>query len=251
MTLLNAQMKPKHSSYGSFDISTEVGRSHDQRRIKCLIALQLCILALVIVMLSAFFFVAYPRLKEKLHQETPDDVAIHKRNIVTLYALDPIGHSFCFRDGGYGETITNRSIYNRCSNLEYEHYNNGSFTVGIEGGSAGVVVDLGSSETLQKKYKYQETVGNGQGFASIHRRNSTLLIAKHNAYDQQYQVMAEESAALFAQARSSASATVNLGHLYAVRVNDGVKPNTEYVVKMVVIGYRPHESVTFRWELMK
>lgn len=252
MQSLNGDIKKATSiKYGSFDIDTAVEKPTDRRRMKSLIGLQLLIIGLIIVMLCAFFLVAYPRLKEKTkHRVDPDDeIAISKENIATLYAFDPIGHSFCFRDGGFGEVMKNQTIFNRCSDLEYEHYRNASFTVGVEGGVTGVIVDLGTSESLQKKYRYQEVVGNGQGFASIHRRDSTLFIAQDNPYDHHYQIM-DESAALFQPAQIVVSAPIYLGHLYAVRLVDTTKVNSERVIKMVVVGYRPHESVTFRWQLL-
>lgn len=251
MHSLNGEKKSSSIKYGSFDIETTVGKATEQRRMKPLIGLQLLIIVLIVVMLCAFFLVAYPRLKEKTkHRVDPDDqIAISRGNIATLYAFDPIGHSFCFRDGGFGEVMKNRTIFNRCSDLDYEHYNNASFTVGVEGGVVGVIVDLGTSEDLKNKYHYQELVGNGRGFASIHRRHSTLLIAQGNPYDYQYQIM-DESSALFQPGQIVANAPIHLGHLYAIRLIDTTKTDSERLIKMVVIDYKAHESVTFRWELL-
>src|SRR5690606_12102594 len=135
-----------------------------------------------------------------------------------LYAMDPIASTLSFEDGIYGSDITDWSVYNRDSEIDFNEYYAGNFSVGMQGDQVGRIIDLGTTEDLQKKYKYRETVSNGQGYASIHRQGQTLLIIKEGAtaYDKAYQRM-EESDELFRQGKSLASASVKLGHIYVLR----------------------------------
>jgi hypothetical protein len=41
-----------------------------------------------------------------------------------------------------------------------------------------------------------------------------------------------------------------LGHIYLVRIADTKDKSFQHVVKLMVISYRPEESVTLRWELL-
>jgi len=60
----------------------------------------------------------------------------------------------------------------------------------------------------------------------------------------------DESAALFRQGRSSVNVAVKFGHVYALRLVDRYESTFERVIKMLVIAYRPNESVTIRWEML-
>jgi len=98
--------------------------------------------------------------------------------ITTLYANDPIAHSLCFTDGKEGGVFQDGEPRNRCSHIEFDAYKMGSLSVGIEGGELGRIIDLGSDDDLSKQYGYQQTVGKGQGFASIEFRDGKLVIMK-------------------------------------------------------------------------
>src|SRR5262249_17490165 len=159
---------------------------------------------------------------------------------------------FSFADGQYGLTISGRSVVNRGSDIDFNSYTPGGFSVGIEGGRVGTIVDLGSAADLQKKYDYQETVGNGQGFASIHRQGGKIQIRKD---DNTFQPI-KEAGELFREGKKkTAGAAVKLGHIYLVRLTDDqrareLQPNKafERFVKLLVISYKEDESVTIRWE---
>jgi len=60
----------------------------------------------------------------------------------------------------------------------------------------------------------------------------------------------QEAAKLFSDPRVSANAPIQLGHIYLVRTLDQRDKNFQQIVKLMVIGYRPEESVTVRWELL-
>lgn len=169
-----------------------------------------------------------------------------KGGVITLYALDPLAQSFCFRDAGAGLTFQQHEVRNRCSDINFSNYYAEHFAVGIEGGRVGAIVDLGSSDDLKKKYGYEETVGKGQGFASLHLEDDKVVILK----DRRARAMQElqESTQLFAPPASGAKAAVKVGHIYVARIVDRHDSNFQLLIKLLVIGYVPGESVTFRWQ---
>lgn len=169
-----------------------------------------------------------------------------KGGVITLYALDPLTQSFCFRDAGDGHTFYQHEVRNRCSDINFSNYYAEHFAVGIEGSRVGAIVDLGTADDLKKEYGYEETGGNGQGFASLHLENGRVVILK----DRRSQVMQElqESTQLFATPTSVAKAPVKMGHVYLARITDPNESSFQVLVKLLVISYGPGESVTFRWQ---
>lgn len=169
-----------------------------------------------------------------------------KGGVITLYALDPLTQSFCFRDAGAGLTFQQHEVRNRCSDINFNSYSAEHFAVGIEGGRLGAIVDLGTAEDLRKEYGYEETVGSGQGFASVHLENGKVVILK----DRRARVMQDlqESTRLFGPPASAATAPVKVGHVYLARITDRSDSSFQVLVKLLVIGYVPGESVTFRWQ---
>ena len=169
--------------------------------------------------------------------------------IVTMFALDPLTQSVCFRDGGPGAVFQTGQTKNRCSDLNFNSYSANSFTVGIEGGKDGVIIDLGTAEQLKAKYRFQETIGKGQGFASIDVKNGKALILKDYKTGELQQL--GESAQLFVSPSDKvASAPVKLGHIYLLRVTDPRDKGFEMFAKVLVVAHVPNESVTVRWVLL-
>ena len=168
--------------------------------------------------------------------------------IVTLYALDPLARAFCFADGKDGSIFQNNEVRNRCSDIDFNNYNAGSLTVGIEGGRVGRIIDLGNAVELKQRYGYEETVGQGQGFASLRLEDGRIVILR----DHRSQAVQElrESALLFQEGVSGASAPIRLGNIYLVRLTDRHDRAFQRIIKLVVIGYRPNESVTIRWHVL-
>ncbi|UJR11669.1 hypothetical protein I4U23_015850 [Adineta vaga] len=252
MTLMANTKQEKILNYGSFQHSAVVEQVRAKNTMKCLIVLQICTTLLTLSMIGIFYFVAYPVYhKEKHHPFTTITPIVSTQNgsLSVLYALDPIGHSFCFRDGLYGEQIISWTVYNRCSDLDFNGYYKGNFTTAIEGGRLGTIIDLGTPDELQRKYKYSETVGKGQGYASIRRENKTLFILKSSGSVRTFQSM-DESRALFHEPKSSATIPIKLEHIYALRIVDRYDMTFERVVKMFVVAYEPNVSVTIRWEVL-
>lgn len=172
-----------------------------------------------------------------------------KSNIITLFARDPLSQSFCFKDGGFGSIFQEGQVRNRCSDLNFNSYSHNGFSVGVEGGREGVIIDLGTPNELQKKYGYSETVGNGQGFASLTVKNSKVLILK-DYRAKQLQELYDSDLLFRSQDKSFSSTAVKLGHVYLLRLIDKYDKSFELLVKILVIAYIPDESVTIRWHVL-
>lgn len=182
---------------------------------------------------------------------SPASIQLEARtDISTLFALDPLTQSLCFRDGGPGGVFQEGQTRNRCSDLNFNSYAANSFSVGVEGGRRGVIIDLGTAQNLKAKYGYSETVGDSQGFASLDVQNGKVMILKDYKAGTLQEI--EQSAAdLFSvPARSSASIPVKLGHIYLMRITDAHDKSYEMLAKMLVIAHVPNESVTVRWSLL-
>ena len=59
-----------------------------------------------------------------------------------------------------------------------------------------------------------------------------------------------QEAARLAEVKSSATAPIQLGHIYLLRVADSRDKASQQIFKLMVIAYRPEEAVTVRWELL-
>jgi hypothetical protein len=169
-------------------------------------------------------------------------------NITTLYSNDPIAHSLCFADGREGGVMQNGGVFNRCSHIEFDSYKTGNLSVAIEGGEAGRILDLGTADDLAKQYGYEETVGKGQGFASIEFRDGKIQILK-DRYKAPRQELSQ-AAQLFENNQSASSVEAKAGHIYLARITDRNNKDFHILVKLLVLAVRPGESVTFRWELL-
>lgn len=172
--------------------------------------------------------------------------------IATLYARDPITRTLCFDDGQAGHVFQEGEVRNRCSHLDFNAYAAGGFSVGVQGGNVGRIVDLGTADELQRRYGYSETVGKGQGFASLGARGGKVFVLKGGHRDGAAQEVSE-AAALFGPGRPGEvmqSAPVKAGHIYLVRLTDRHEPSFELTVKLLVLAHAPGESVTLRWQTL-
>lgn len=167
--------------------------------------------------------------------------------VVTLYARDPLARTFSFADGKDGHIFQNNEVRNRSSDIDFDNYNAGNFTVGVEGGRIGRIIDLGNTTELRQRYGYEETVGNGQGFASL-RIERRVVILK----DRRSQTVQElrESTSLFQEGVAGANTAIRLGNIYLVRLTDRHDKAFQRIVKLMVIAYTPNESVTIRWHVL-
>ncbi len=168
--------------------------------------------------------------------------------VVTLYALDPLARTLCFADGRDGHVFQENEVRNRCSDLDFGSYREGHFSVGVEGARLGAIVNLGTADELRQRYGYPETVGNGQGFASLRAESGRVLVLKGVRPHAEQEL--KESALLFGEGAGAASASVKLGNIYLVRLTDRRDRAFERVVKLKVIAHTPNESVTIRWQAL-
>jgi hypothetical protein len=168
----------------------------------------------------------------------------------TLYAYDPIAHTLSLNKGNYGGIIEYYGVYNQGCDIDFNAYQTGNFTVGIEGGRVGRIMDIGSAASLQQYYGYPETVGSGQGYASIYRKNNQVYILK-SYYTNPITVQPIiGSSMLFNQGIVEAGAIIQLGHIYLIRITDINDKSFELVAKLLVIAFTPNVSVTIRWALL-
>jgi hypothetical protein len=164
--------------------------------------------------------------------------------IFTMYSIDPLARTLCFSDGKEGMAFTNNTWVNRCSDLSFAGSN---LVTGIETDRPGAIVDLGTADELRNQNGFEDAQGGGTGFASIHLRGDKIMVLKQDFGKQEFQPL-QEASKLFTEAGSSVAAPIKLGHIYLVRTADKKDKSTLQLVKLMVIAFRPEESVTLRWE---
>jgi len=170
--------------------------------------------------------------------------------IGTLYRSDPIQDTFSFTFGTHGHQIENNVVTNVNSDMDYSNYDSGYLTVGIEGGRLGRIVDLGSQSALSAEYGYSETVGQGQGYASIQFASNTseqLIIATSTQFVMQNLT---ETSDLYSTPTSSYSSYPYVDHIYLIRITDTYDLNFEKVVKMLILAVN-YDYVVFRYDVLR
>jgi hypothetical protein len=183
-------------------------------------------------------------------QTTPDEKQAaqpRKRGgIFTMYALDPLARTLCFSDGKEGMEFAGTTWRNRCSDLSFAGSN---FISGIEADRLAAIVDLGTPEELRSRNGFEDAQGGGTGYASIHLQGDKIMVLKQDLGKQEFQPLPEASK-LFTELGSSVAAPIKLGHIYLVRTAGKKERSAQQIVKLMVIAFRPDESVTLRWELL-
>ena len=148
-----------------------------------------------------------------------------------------------------GSIFQENEVRNRCSDINFNGYNADSFTVGVEGARQGVIIDLGTSDDLQKKYGYSDGVGKVQGFASLRLTNGKFYVLK-DLRARTSQELSEGGSLLQNPTSETQTAPVRLGHVYLMKLTDSYEKDFALVVKLVVVASVPNESVTFRWQVL-
>jgi len=164
-----------------------------------------------------------------------------------MYVHDPLARTMCFSDGKEGFGFVDNDWRNRCSDLGYILASGGSLVSGVEVNRVAAIVDLGTPDELRQRYGFEEAPGGATGFASLHLAGNKLMILKQDLGKPEYQRL-QESAKLFTELAPSATAPIKLGHIYLVRIADKNDTSFQQLVKLMVIAFRPEESVTLRWE---
>lgn len=173
--------------------------------------------------------------------------------MLPLYARDPLAQSFCFRDGGFGSIFQQNEVRNRCSDINFNGFRRKNesdiFKIAVEGARQGVIFDFGTSDELQKKYGFEETVGRGQGFASLQVRDGKVYILQ-DRHARTTQEMSEPEFLFQKPSSETETVSVKLGHNYFMRLTDRGEKGFELIVKLLVIAHVPNESVTIRWQVL-
>jgi hypothetical protein len=167
--------------------------------------------------------------------------------IFTMYVHDPLSRTMCFSDGKEGFGFVDNDWRNRCSDLGYILASGGSLVSGVEVNRVAAIVDLGTPDELRQRYGFEEAAGGATGFASLHLAGNKLMILKQDLGKPEYQRL-QEGPKLFTELAPSANAPIKLGHIYLVRIADKNDTSFQQLVKLMVIAFRPEESVTLRWE---
>ena len=167
--------------------------------------------------------------------------------IFTLYLVDPLARTLCFSDGKEGMAISNTDWGNRCSDLSFNLGSGGSLVSGLENDRLAAIVDLGTADELRSRYGFEDANGGGTGYASLHLQGDKIMVLKQDLSRQEFQPLGEASK-LFTDLGPQAMAPIKLGHIYLVRIADKKDKSTLHLVKLMVIGFRPEEAVTLRWE---
>jgi len=209
-------------------------------------------LLISIVLLLAGF--GGPQLLRAQTPTTPDDKSASqpkkRTGIFTLYAVDPLARTLCFTDGKEGMAFVSNKWENRCSDLSYTLAGGGSLVAGIELNRTAAIVDLGTANDLRGRYNFEDAENGGVGFASLRLEGDkvTVLQDDNGKFKASWQTLQEGSK--LSDVKSSANAPIQLGHIYLVRIVDTKDKSFQLTVKLMVIGYRPEEAVTVRWELL-
>lgn len=155
---------------------------------------------------------------------------------VRLNAKDPFRHSWDFLRQNYGGVIQENEVKNGGQHIAYDSYYAGEFSVGIQGGEKGVIVDLGSDEELAKTLGVTQTVGGGQGFAHLSMETGRFGYAPADA------------ALAWAPAAPGSlldHLPVVQHHVYLLRIVDGTS-GLDMVVKLLVVQHET-DAVEFEW----
>jgi hypothetical protein len=167
---------------------------------------------------------------------------------VTLYQHDFLRRSISLATGEYGLAIEDYQVKNLDSELDFGGYYPNLLLAGVQGGQVGRLIDLGTGDELAQRYGYQETVGGGQGFASIHFEGQQLVILQDYA-TQTFQPFTD-GARLYHAAPPALSQpiAVEVGHIYLVDIRDKNDPTFRRFAKLIVTAHTDDEQVTIAWE---
>lgn len=182
----------------------------------------------------------------------PDEKRAQPRKrggIFTIYAVDPLARTLCFEDGREGMAFVGTDWGNRCSDLSFNLAAGGSLVSGIEVDRMAAIVDLGTPDDLRDRYGYEDAKGGGTGFASLHLQGDKIMVLKQDLSKQEFQPL-REGTKLLTDVAPFFSAPIKLGHIYLVRIANKKDNSTQQIVKLMVIAFRPDESVTLRWEAL-
>lgn len=159
----------------------------------------------------------------------------------TLYAgtVDKPHSTMSFTRKAYGYVLQDGELRNAGSDIDFCGYNPDSFTVGIEGGREGVIVDAGTIAEVAKSNSLVDP---------------KVAFDQHNAFWQISIQNTKEVRWLNTPSlppKSGAFAPVKQGHVYLIRIIDRSDPKIQVLAKLLVLQYQPGKAVTFRWGMLR
>ena len=164
-------------------------------------------------------------------------------SLITLYANDPVADAFSVDDGEYGSTMRPDGMYNRDSDITFDSYRSGYLSFAMQGRDEAHVINLGTSSELASRYGYDETVGGGQGFASIAFRDGEITIFKERY--KSYQPLREAETLINNFNSDENEIRPEIGHIYLARI---VEDGESVFVKIFVVAMDPQSWIVLRWE---
>lgn len=167
--------------------------------------------------------------------------------LVTLFRYDPLRSSISLTTGEEGRVFVDDYARQRGGDLDFGNFNADALTIGLESGRRGVLVDLGSTSDLARRFGYVEPTSGGQGYASIHYVGGRLMITR--AVEGTFQPI-PEGPSLLTGPTEAATARAAVGHVYLLRLVDAREPAFERIAKLLVVAHTPNESVTLRYDLL-
>ena len=170
----------------------------------------------------------------------------------TLRTTDIFWSGIDLIDGSQGGTIQDREVKNAGKHIELGNYNEDAFSVGIQGGERGAIIDLGHWRDLAQQENYPETVGGGQGFASIHFRDGEMVILDRRNPNTYRRFERGNYFVDNVPVGVAKHAPARLGHIYLVRVIDQHDPQFELIAKILVVGgSRSGKQATIIWQVLE
>ena len=158
--------------------------------------------------------------------------------LAELFAKDPLRHNYDFVRSDYGAIIQNGTLYNAGSHLDYSSYSANEFTVAIQGGNQGLIVDLGSDDEVAASLGVAQTGGGGQGFAGLvlHADGHFGLPAADAVLDRPK-----------SDVKYEAHAPPKKAHVFLIRIVDSYDAQLDLVVKLFVVSLTDGDRVAFEW----
>ncbi|MBM3960574.1 MAG: hypothetical protein FJ306_01520 [Planctomycetes bacterium] len=153
--------------------------------------------------------------------------------LTTLRSLDDLTATLGFPGGEYGTAVAGNEVCNRNSHLTYDRFTKNALVVGIQGGSEGVIQDIGDVRT-------RSTASSVLPFLQL--RDGVVFDTSSEK-----SAVPEAGISLQGRARGAATAEAKLGHVYLVRIDEA---NKSLFAAVRIVELEPGQSVTLRWRML-
>lgn len=163
----------------------------------------------------------------------------------------PAASTLCLLDGAYGMVEKDGQVLNRNSHVDFEHYQAGCLTAGIQGGDRGQIIDLGDEADLMARV-------HGPPLQALRWRDESVVaegdeliapdpVGAPEAFHEARRWLATllSVPALAPNASPMQSAQIKPGHIYFVRIAASRDP-AEIVALVLVEEYDVGKRVKLR-----